>query len=167
MECRYVEPRVGDGVLPWSAAEQMPLGYDVPFRAVLFCLVGADDSVRPNSAALSLRGAPQGYLLRGAKRRGNPSPFHKSPPKSQQFPTKFCAPIQNMEISPETVAQGAEECYILTVNRIRAAPLAGRRVVFFGGDAPVGRDPCIPPPGTHFSAGHAGPALRDGMLNRV
>ena len=27
---RYVEPRVGDGVLPWSAAEQMPLGYDVP-----------------------------------------------------------------------------------------------------------------------------------------
>ena len=27
---RYVEPRVGDGVLQWSAAEQMPLGYDVP-----------------------------------------------------------------------------------------------------------------------------------------
>ena len=27
---RYVEPRVGDGVLPWSAAEQMSLGYDVP-----------------------------------------------------------------------------------------------------------------------------------------
>ena len=26
---------VGDGVLPWSAAEQMPLGYDVPFRTVL------------------------------------------------------------------------------------------------------------------------------------
>ena len=109
---RYVEPRVGDGVP------------DVPFRAVLFCLVGADDSVRPNSAAaLSLRGAPQGYLLRGAQRRGNPFPFHKSPPKSQQFPTKFCAPIQNMEISPETVAQGAEECYILTANRIRAAPM--------------------------------------------
>ena len=60
---------------------------------------------------------------RGAQRRGNPSPFHKSPPKSQQFPTKFCAPIQNMEISLETVAQGAEECYILTVNRIRAAPM--------------------------------------------
>ena len=28
-----------------------------------------------------------------------------------------------MEISPETVAQGTEECYILTVNRIRAAPM--------------------------------------------
>ena len=28
-----------------------------------------------------------------------------------------------MEISPETVAQGAEECYILTANRIRAAPM--------------------------------------------
>ena len=27
---RYVEPRVGDGVPQWSAAEQMPLGYDVP-----------------------------------------------------------------------------------------------------------------------------------------
>ena len=38
-----------------------------------------------------------------------------------------------MEISPETVAQGAEECYILTVNRIRAAPRKGRRVVFFWG----------------------------------
>ena len=102
----------------------MPLGYDVPFRAVLFCLVGADDSVRPNSvAALSLR---------GAKRRGNPSPFHKSPPKSQQFPAEFCAPIQNMEILPETVAPGAEEA----VNRIRAAPRKGRRVVFWG-DAPL------------------------------
>ena len=27
---RCVEPPVGDGVLPWSAAEQMPLGYDIP-----------------------------------------------------------------------------------------------------------------------------------------
>ena len=26
---------VGDSVLPWSAAEQMSLGYDVPFRTVL------------------------------------------------------------------------------------------------------------------------------------
>ena len=40
---RYVEPRVGDGVLQWSAAEQMPLGYAVPS-------VGADDSVRPRLA---------------------------------------------------------------------------------------------------------------------
>ena len=31
-QVRY--PPVGDGVLQWSAAEQMPLGYDVPFRAV-------------------------------------------------------------------------------------------------------------------------------------
>ena len=53
--------------------------------------------------------------------------------KSQQFAAKFCAPIQNVKISPETVAQGAEECYILTVNRIRAAPRKGRRVVFLGG----------------------------------
>ena len=34
---------VGDGVLQWSAAEQMPLGYAVPS-------VGADDSVRPRLA---------------------------------------------------------------------------------------------------------------------
>ena len=47
----------------------------------------------------------------------------RMPSKSQQFPAKFCAPIQNVKISPETVAQGAEECYILTVNRIRAAPM--------------------------------------------
>ena len=55
---------------------------------------------------------------REAPRQSVPLP-QISPSKSQQFPAKFCAPIQNVEISPETVAQGAEECYILTVNRIR------------------------------------------------
>ena len=49
----------------------------------------------------------------------------------------------------------------------RGAPQGAPRCFFLGGYAPVGRDPCVPPPGTHFSAGHAGPALRDGMLNRV
>ena len=36
-----------------------------------------------------------------------------------------------MEISPETVAQGAEECYILTVNRIRARRPARGAALFF------------------------------------
>ena len=69
---------------------------------------GVSTSRQRGSAALSLR---------GAQRRGNPSPFHKSPPKSQQFPTKFCAPIQNMKISPETVADGLRRCYIRSIHR--------------------------------------------------
>ena len=34
------------------------------------------------------------------------------PSKSQQFPTKFCAPIQNVKIWPETVADVLRRCYI-------------------------------------------------------
>ena len=41
----------------------------------------------------------------------NPS-GHKSLPKSQQLPAKFCAPIQNVKIPPETVADGLRRCYI-------------------------------------------------------
>ena len=41
---------VGDGVLPWSAAEQMPLGYDVPFRTVLILHRRGGAHIRPNSA---------------------------------------------------------------------------------------------------------------------
>ena len=52
-------------------------------------------------------------------------------------------------------------------DRLVRRPARGAALFFLGGYAPVGRDPCVPPPGTHFSAGHAGPALRDGMLNRV
>ena len=40
-----------------------------------------------------------------------PPPPHPSS-KSQQFHTKFCAPIQNVKISPETVADGIRRCYI-------------------------------------------------------
>ena len=65
-----VNRAVGDGVLQWSAAEQMPLGYDVP-------------SAR---SAAAIRPPP-----------ANP------PSKSQQFPAEFCAPIQNVKISPEVV----------------------------------------------------------------
>ena len=32
---------------------------------------------------------------------------------------------------------------------------------------PVGRDPCVPPENAYPAAGHTGPALQDGMLNRV
>ena len=31
----------------------------------------------------------------------------------------------------------------------------------------VGRDPCVPPKNAYPAAGHAGPALQDGMLNRA
>ena len=58
---------------------------------------------------------PRGGLA--AQRRGNPSPFHKSPPKSQQLPAKFCAPIQNVKILPETVADGLRRCYIRPIHR--------------------------------------------------
>ena len=70
---------IGDGVLPWSAAEQMPLGYDVP-----------------PSRSLSFRSGrrPRRPVSRGSTYR------------------------------------------------------------------PVGRGPRAPPPGTHFSAGHMGPALQ-------
>ena len=49
----------------------------------------------------------------------------------------------------------------------RAVPRKGRRVVFLGGYAPVGRDPCVPPKNAYPAAGHTGPALQDGMLNRA
>ena len=32
---------------------------------------------------------------------------------------------------------------------------------------PVGRAPCVPPKNAYPAAGHTGPALQDGMLNRV
>ena len=31
----------------------------------------------------------------------------------------------------------------------------------------VGRDPCVPPKNAYPAAGHTGPALQDGMLNRA
>ena len=62
-----------------------------------------------------------------------------------------------MEISPETVAQEAEECYILTANRIRAAPRKGRRVVFLGGVCTCRAGPMCPAAGYAFSGGARGP----------
>ena len=63
-------------------------------------------------------------------------------------------------------AGGGGVLYSDRQSHTRGAPQGAPRC-FLGGMHPVGRDPCVPPPGTHFSAGHAGPALRDGMLNRV
>ena len=40
------------------------------------------------------------------------NPFPHPPSKSQQFPAEFCAPIQNVKISPETVANVLRRCYI-------------------------------------------------------
>ena len=47
--------------------------------------------------------ALQGRCVDAVPYTFNPSPFHQSPSKSQQFPTKFCVPIQNLKISPEVV----------------------------------------------------------------
>ena len=52
---RYVEPRVGDGVLPWSEAEQMPLGYDVPIHTVLAPPLLTQKKKRPRAFLFFLR----------------------------------------------------------------------------------------------------------------
>ena len=49
----------------------------------------------------------------------------------------------------------------------RGAPCGAPRCFFLGGYAPVGRDPCVPPKNAYPAAGHTGPALQDGMLNRA
>ena len=46
--------------------------------------------------------ALQGRCVGAVPYTFNPS-GHKSPSKSQQFPAKFCVPIQNVKISPEVV----------------------------------------------------------------
>ena len=66
----------------------------------------------------------------------NPS-GHKSPSKSQQFHAKFCAPIQNVKIPPETVADGLQRCYIRPIHRkytIYGHPWVSR-VAAVGGNA--------------------------------
>ena len=73
--------------------------------------VGADDSVCPNSAK-RCHSEPVTVSLAWE------SALPQIPPsKSQQFPAKFCAPIQNVKISPETVADGLRGCYIQPIHR--------------------------------------------------
>ena len=79
----------------------------------------------------------------------NPCPtFRWNPPR---FPLVKAANITLLRL-----------CHTWTENARR--PLRGAALFFWGGYAPVGRDPCVPPPGTHFSAGHAGPALRGAAI---
>ena len=63
---KYGKPSVGDGVLQWSAAEQMPLGYDVPSARsaviptpVTVSLAWESVSKRGERIAASLRAAKQ------------------------------------------------------------------------------------------------------------
>ena len=71
----------------------------------------------PNSAALP-RCHCEEFCTGGTRDVEDAVPYtfnssgHKSPSKSQQFPAKFCAPIQNMKILPETVANVLRRCYI-------------------------------------------------------
>ena len=56
-------------------------------------------------------------------------------------------------------------CHTWTENArrpARGAALFLRESVFS-----VGRDPCVPPKNAYPAAGHTGPALQDGMLNRA
>ena len=114
---------VGDGVL------------DVPFCTVLVLLCRGGRLCPPCMTAAPCRAGPvcpagsnahaaaghMGPALQGRCADAVPYTFnssgHKSPSKSQQFPAEFCAPIQNVKISPETVADGLRRCYIRPIHR--------------------------------------------------
>ena len=97
-----------------------------------------------------MKGNRQGSLSRSITRRSD-----------QNRKIKYCF---YFAILPQLVKKVRSDFF----DKLNAALQKSAALFFFGGGyAPVGRTPCVPPPGTHFSAGHAGPALRDGMLNRV
>ena len=102
---------------------------DVPFRTVLVLLRRGGRPCPPCMTAAPCRAGPvcpagsnayaaaghmgpalQGRCVDAVPYTFNPSPH--PPSKSQQFTAKFCAPIQNMKILPETVADGLRRCYI-------------------------------------------------------
>ena len=65
----------------------------------------------PPRGGLTARRRRAVIARRGSAVAIRPPPAHP-PSKSQQFPTKFCTPIQNVKISPETVADCIRRCYI-------------------------------------------------------
>ena len=87
---RYVEPRVGDGVLQWSAAEQMPLGYDVPpmsFRASAHTGVGIRFLCRAGPMCPAA-----GYAFFGGARGPRPTGRYVEPRETGR---RGCRPLQN------------------------------------------------------------------------
>ena len=77
--------------------------------------------------------------LRGAKRRGNPFPARRCRADGTPYPKGICS--------------AALHC---------RTPSPTRGSTY----RPVGRGPCAPPPGTHFSAEHMGPALQGAAVIR-
>ena len=78
--------------------------------------------------------------LRGAKRRGNPFPARRCRADGTSYPKGICS--------------AALHC---------RTPCPTRGSTY----RPVGRGPCAPPPGTHFLAGHMGPALQGAAVIRA
>ena len=117
---RCVEPRVGDGVLDVPSARQRRavIARRVAPRQSVFLFWG-DGFPRQSADWLGMTGSRGGRLCPSHQRGAvaiRPPPANP-PSKSQQFPTKFCAPLQNMKISPETVADGLRRCYIRPIHR--------------------------------------------------
>ena len=79
---------------------------------------------------LSFRGAPQGYLLRGAKRRGNPQSFsckfaekRKNCAIWEQIATPVCGLARNDGLFRQPVSTRSVDGEIVTSGRDRAPPL--------------------------------------------
>ena len=79
---------------------------------------------------LSFRGAPQGYLLRGAKRRGNPQSFsckfaekRKNCAIWEQIATPVCGLARNDGLFRQPVSTRSVDGGIVTSRRGRAPPL--------------------------------------------
>ena len=105
---------------------------------LMYSSVGPDDSVRPNTRLpyphfvliLSFRGASQGYLLRGAKRRGNPQSFsckfaekRKNCAIWEQIATPVCGLARNDGLFRQPVSTRSVDGGIVTSRRGRAPPL--------------------------------------------
>ena len=71
---RCGKPSVGDGVLQWSAAEQMPLGYDVPSARQRRAAFGRTALSAPAHLVIASQSAPRSKCPWGTDWRGNPFP---------------------------------------------------------------------------------------------
>ena len=87
-------------------------------------------SQRVDKPILSFRGAPQGYLLRGAKRRGNPQSFsckfaekRKNCAIWEQIATPVCGLARNDRLFRQPVSTRSVDGGIVVSGRGRAPPL--------------------------------------------
>ena len=119
---------------PVRAAKQVPLGYTLAWESV--------------SPRLPLRGRCQREALtEGEMPRVflSPSRLRRQPPPRGGLTARRCR--ADGTSYPKGICSAALHC---------RTPSPTRGSTY----RPVGRGPCAPPPGTHFSAGHMGPALQ-------